>query len=161
MLPMHQIIFNEKAPRVSKEASKYIFPIARWFAEEIFTYVIVFGSYASPHILPYYVPDKLLAREISYQLVVNGISKQLKDAKKAIWPNFPLQCGTFALFDIGHAYKEVSNVNLLNLAIIRKWQYHPNDVINNFITKLKMKPFVKEIDIFDDFFQGIEKFEMY
>ena len=75
ILPMHQIIFNEKATRISKEDSTNIFPIARWFAEESFTYVRFFGSYASPHILPYYVRDKLLAREIAYQLVVNGISK--------------------------------------------------------------------------------------
>lgn len=90
MLPMHQMIFNGKAPRVSKEASTDILSVARWFAEESFTYIRVFESYASPHVLPYYVPDKLLAREIAYQLV-NGISKQLKDVKKAVWPNFPLQ----------------------------------------------------------------------
>ena len=90
MFPMHQMIFNKKSPRVSEEASAGILSVARWFAEENFTYVRVFGSYDSPHILPYYVPEKLLAREISYQLFVNGILKQLKDAKKAIWPNFPL-----------------------------------------------------------------------
>ena len=83
------MIFNEKAPRVSKEASTYIISVARWFAEDNFTYVRVLGSYASPHVLPYYVPDKLLAREIAYQLV-NGITKQLKDAKKFVCPNFPL-----------------------------------------------------------------------
>ena len=72
---MHQMIFNEKAPRVSKEASTNILIVARWFADEIFTYVRIFGSYASPHVLPYYVVDKLLTREIAYQLLVNGISK--------------------------------------------------------------------------------------
>ena len=84
MLPIHHIIFNEKSPRISKEASTDILPVSRWFAEENFTYIRVFGSYSSPHFLPYYVPDKLLAREISYQILVSGISKQLKDAKKAI-----------------------------------------------------------------------------
>ena len=39
-----------------------------------------------------------------------------------------------------------------------KWPYDPNDVIKNFITELKVNPFVKEIDRFDDFFQGIENF---
>ena len=74
MLPMHEMIFNEKDPRVSKEASTDIISIVRWFTEEIFTHIRVFGSYASPHGLPYYVPNKLLAREIAYQLA-NGITK--------------------------------------------------------------------------------------
>ena len=89
MLPMYQMIFNEKAPRVSKEANEDILPIARWFAEEKFTYIRVFGSSTFPHVLPYYVPDRLLAREIAYQLI-NVVTKKLKDDKKAIWPSFPL-----------------------------------------------------------------------
>ena len=36
--------------------------------------------------------------------------------------------------------------------------YDPNDVIKIDITELKMKPFVKEIDGFDDLFQGMEIF---
>jgi len=40
--------------------------VTRWFKEETFTYIRVFGSITSPHILPYYVPDKLMAREIAY-----------------------------------------------------------------------------------------------
>ena len=86
---MHQMIFNKKAPRVSEETNVYILPVARWFAKEKFTYIRVFGSYASPHVLPYYVPDKLLAKEIAYQLV-NDVTNQLKYGKKAIWPTFPL-----------------------------------------------------------------------
>ena len=38
--------------RVFEEANVDIIPVARWFAEEKFTYIRVFGSYASPHPLP-------------------------------------------------------------------------------------------------------------
>ena len=62
IFPMHQMIFNKKAPKVSDEANADILSVARWFAEENFTYIRVFGSYASSHVLPYYVPDKLLAK---------------------------------------------------------------------------------------------------
>ena len=140
---MHQMIFNKESPRVSEEASEDISSVARWFVEENFTYVRVFRSYSSPRVLSYYVPDKFLAWEIAYQLV-NGITKQLKNANKAIWPNFPVQCGTFALYDIGHSYKEVSKINLLKLAEMPKRLYDPNDVIKNYTTELKIKPFVKE-----------------
>ena len=36
--------------------------------------------------------------------------------------------------------------------------YDPNYVIKNYITELKLKPFVKEEDRFDDLFQGMEIF---
>ena len=49
-----------------------------WFGEETFTYIKVFGSIVAPHVLPYYVADKLLAREIAYQTVGEGLTKTLK-----------------------------------------------------------------------------------
>ena len=33
MLPIHQIIFKERTPRIYKETNAYIMPIARWFGE--------------------------------------------------------------------------------------------------------------------------------
>jgi len=54
--------------RVSKEASIDLTSIGSWFAEELFTYTRVYGSIIDPHVLPLYVPDKLLAREIAYQM---------------------------------------------------------------------------------------------
>jgi len=54
-----------------------------------------------------YVPDKLMAREIAYQMTGQGcLSRGLKEQKKAIWPTFPLQCGVFELHDFGHACKD-------------------------------------------------------
>ena len=71
----------------------------------------VFGTIASPHVLPFYVPDKLMAREIVYQTCnEGGMRKTLKESKKAIWPQFPVSCGVFALHDIGHAFREVDNM---------------------------------------------------
>jgi len=62
MLPIHQAAFDKKAPRLSEEANIDIQPLARWVGEELFTYIRVFGSTAPPHVLLWYVPDKLLAR---------------------------------------------------------------------------------------------------
>ena len=85
MLPIHKQLYNRDAPSFSQEAKVDILLVTRWFGEETFTYIRVFGSITSPHILPYYVPDKLMAREISYQTVIEGeMSHTLKDSKKAI-----------------------------------------------------------------------------
>ena len=96
------------------EAQIDIIPIARWFEEELFTYVIVFGSTVPPHVLPFNILDKLLAREIAYQTCSEGgLTKGLKEKKKAIWPQFLVAYGAFSLFDVGHAFTEVENVTCL------------------------------------------------
>jgi len=64
--------------------------IGDWFVEEIFTYIIVWGSNGKPHVLPLYVPDKLLCREVSHQTIRIGITLELKKASKKLWLEFPL-----------------------------------------------------------------------
>lgn len=97
MLPIHRQIYNWDAPRFSKEDEVDILPVVRLFGEETFTYIRVFCSITPPHVLPYYVLDKLIAREIDYQIASEGgLSKALKEEKKvhlayisfAIWSIF-------------------------------------------------------------------------
>ena len=84
ILPLYRMMYNEDPPRCSPEAQIDIIPIARWFGEEWFTYIRVFGSTVPPHVLPLYIPDKLLAREIAYQTCSEGgLTKYLKDKKTA------------------------------------------------------------------------------
>ena len=110
-MPLYKILYDKEAQRFSPEAEVDILPVARWLGKELFTYFRVFGSLASPHFLPLYVPDKLLAREIAYQTCrEGGMSKDLKDKKKAVWLQFPVVCGAFSLFDLGHAFKELNNM---------------------------------------------------
>lgn len=61
MLPIHRMLYNGDALRFSLEAEIDILPVGRWFAEELFRYIRVFLSIFSPHVLPLYVPDKLMA----------------------------------------------------------------------------------------------------
>jgi len=76
----------------------------------------VFARISSSHVLPFYVHDKLMLREIAYQTCgIEGMKKVLKDFKMAIRPQFPLVYGVFALFDLGHAFKEVGNMLFLQL----------------------------------------------
>ena len=116
MLPILKQVYNRNAPRFYREAEIDILPVARWFGEETFTYIKVFGSIVSPHVLPYYVPDKLMARDIAYQTTgEGGLSKRLKEQKKVICTTFPLQCGAFALQYFGHACKKAKIMKSLKL----------------------------------------------
>lgn len=115
MLPIHKTIFYGTTPRFSKEAKIDIFLVERWFNEETFTYIRVFWSIVAQYVLPYYVLDKILAREIAYQIVgQGGLTKSLREQKKAIWLAFLLKCGAFTLHDYGHAVKEVEIITPLN-----------------------------------------------
>ena len=88
MLPIHQVSFDKKAPRLCEEAKVDIQAVAKWFGEELFTYIRVFGITAPPHVLPWYAPDKLLAREISYQIASKGVTRSLKESKKIYLAHF-------------------------------------------------------------------------
>ena len=126
MLPLHRMLYNKDALRFSPEVEIDILLVGRWFGEEFFTYIRVFGSIASPHVLPLYVLGKLMACEIAYQICgVGGMSKELKDKKKAIWTQFPVACGAFLLFDLGHAFTEVDNMLSLRLFKFPRSQFDP------------------------------------
>ena len=66
MLPLFQVVFHENTPILFKESKADFKSIGKWFGEELFTYVRVFGSLDQAHVIPLYVPDKILARETSY-----------------------------------------------------------------------------------------------
>jgi len=86
MLPLYIMLYNKDTTRFSPKEEVDLLPIRIWFGEEFFTYVRVFQSIASPHVLTLYVLDNLLAQEIAYQTCeVGGMRKELKDKKKAIW----------------------------------------------------------------------------
>jgi len=154
MLPLYRMLYDKDPPRCSPKAKVDILPIARWFGEKLFTYVRVFGSTASPHVLPLYIPDKLLAREITYQTYgEGGLTKDLKDKKKAIWPQFHVACGAFSLFDVGHTLTEVQNITCLQLFKFSGRPFDPNEVAQNFTSTVKIKVFVGKKDLFDDIFQ--------
>lgn len=78
MLPIYEIIFHKKTPRISPEAKIELLRVGNYFGEELFTYVQIFGNIHNPHVLPLYVPNKILPREIIYQTMGSGISKVLK-----------------------------------------------------------------------------------
>jgi len=125
----------------------------------MFTYIRVVRSIYSLHVLPYYVPDKLLAREIAYQITgEGGLTKGLKEQKKSIWPAFPLQCGSFALHAYGYVAKEAEIIMSLKSIIVPRRQYDPNKIAKEFNTMVKVKQFSHEEDAFNDLFQGEKNF---
>lgn len=131
LIPVFQTIFNHFPPRFSDKAKADLSSIGDWFGEEKFTYVRIFGSIVELHVLPLFVPDKLLAQEISYQLTVEGMSRSLSNSKKRMWPSFPFNCVHFTLNDFKHVEKEVAKINGFKLETIPGRQYDPQKIAFN------------------------------
>lgn len=158
VLPVYYSIFNKPSPRISEEAGIDLTTVGSWFGEEKFTYVRLFGSLTTPHVLPMYVLDKLFPWELAYQITVARMSKTLTDFKKHMWPTFPLWCGTFTLHDYKHAEKEAKKIQISNLVTIPRRQYDPKKASYNVTSQANLTRFDHKEDIFDDLFSSTELF---
>lgn len=118
--------------------------MGNWFKEDKFTYIWVFGNATRPHVLPLYIPDKLLARELAYQITTAGTSKTLRTSKKHLWPVFPLGCGVYTILDWRHAEKQAAKISMLNLATIPSRQFDPRKVAYNALEQAKPTKFDHE-----------------
>lgn len=126
--------------------------VGSWFGEEKFTYIRLFGSLTKPHVFPLYVLDKLLAREFSYQITVDGTSKNIRNFSKQLWPIFPLRCDVSTLHDYKHAEKETEKIQMLKLTTIPNRQYDSRKVVCNVLEQAKLAKFYHEADDFNFLF---------
>jgi hypothetical protein len=89
--------------------------IVDWFIEEGFSYVKVFGCSIPPHALPKFLPNRLVCREVAYQIIKGGIGTELKAVQKKFWPVFPVQIGKYSLLNFGHSKVEVAALEDIKL----------------------------------------------
>ena len=156
MLPIYYAIFDKPAPKISSQAEIDLTALGNLFGEDKFTYIRVFGSLARPHVLPLYIPNKLLAREIAYQITSAGATKTLRNSKKQVWPPFPLWCGVYTLHDYKHAEKEAEKINILNLATLPNRRFDPRKIVYNVLDQEKLTKFEHKDNEFDDLFSSAE-----
>ena len=105
---------------------------------------------------PFYVPDKLLAREIAYQLSAESTTSTLRNKQKRGWPTFPLRCGVFTLHDLKHAEKEATKIQALHLPILPNRAYDPKKYAYAALEHAKLSTFEHKEDLFDDIFTSAE-----
>jgi len=156
MVPIYYSIFDKPIPKISYQASVDLTTVGSWFGEENFTYVRVFGSQANPHVLPLYISDKMLAREIAYQISAESTTQMLKKEKKKGWPSFPLRCGLYTLHDLKHAEKEATKIQSLTLETIPNRPFDPKKVAYNALEQAKLSKFEHKEDMCDDLFIATE-----
>jgi hypothetical protein len=84
--PLYTIIFGFLRYRISSEAREGMKGIVDWYLGKYYSYVRVYGTTESPHILPYFIPDLLLMREITHQTIRTWVSSFLMRNSKNLRP---------------------------------------------------------------------------
>jgi hypothetical protein len=82
MDPLHKSIFGLFPHRISPGALKGLKDIGDWYVKKYYTYIQIYGTIGAPHLLPKYVPDKLLARDIVYHTIEKGATTYLSEKNK-------------------------------------------------------------------------------
>jgi hypothetical protein len=80
IISVHITIYGLLPPRLLERIMGNLGKITDWFIEENLSYIRVFGCSVPPHALLQFLPDRLVCRQVVYQIVVGGINKELKEA---------------------------------------------------------------------------------
>jgi hypothetical protein len=125
---------------------------------EEFSYIRVFGASFPPYALPLFIPDRLSCREIARQIVIGGISKELKGFSKEVWPPFPIHLNTYSLLYFGHEKAEEATLEDIKLVHIEFKKHDPHRVMSNHLASCGLKIFEHENSPHDDIFQGLRSY---
>jgi hypothetical protein len=125
VVSMHITIYGFPPPRILDKIVANLGKIVDWYIDENFSYIMVFGCFVHLHALPMFLLDQLVCQEVAHQTIIGGISKELKEVKKNMWPTFPLQVGTFSLLDFDHSKVEVMTLKEINLINIEFKKHNP------------------------------------
>jgi hypothetical protein len=159
IIPLHKILFGREPPRISQAITENLKTVADWFIEEHFSYVRVFGCAIPPHALPRILPDRLICREVAYQLVNGGIGNELKAQQKKSWPYFPVYLGKFALLNFGHAKVEAEALSEINLVDIEHRKHDPDQIIYKHVAQCGLKAYEHEESFYDDIFRNVQSYD--
>lgn len=160
MAPLHSLVFNKPAPRLSIEARNTVRSIGDWYIQEFYTYIRILGHTSAPHLLPKYVPDWLVLREIAYQTMVEGVTALLSFHSKKTWPKFPIKVGIFTLLNGRHALKEAAAIKELCLCTGTLRRHDPKGFIEEHIKIVGLSPSYQHDSTPNDFiYQGVTSYE--
>jgi hypothetical protein len=84
---MFFILLGYSPHRISQKDIETLRDIEDWYMGKYYTHVRIYGSYEAPHLLPKYVPDRLLSVEATYQTIGIGITSFLSVNNKKLWPS--------------------------------------------------------------------------
>jgi hypothetical protein len=125
-----------------------------------YSYIRVYGTTRTPHLLPCFLLDCLLMRDISYQTMGSGITSLLLISNKNIWPVFPIHIGNYTISNNPHAIKEAETLQELHLFLGDPKGHEPNDLA---VSQVRFVGFthsnIHVVDFEEDRFRGVLWYE--
>jgi hypothetical protein len=83
---------------LSKDPMRLLRSICNWYLQEDYTYSRIYGVIAPPHLLPKYVPNRLILRKIAYQTILQGFNATLaNDAGKRTFISYNMYIGHYRI----------------------------------------------------------------
>jgi hypothetical protein len=67
---------------------KIIIRIKDWYLMDHGNYIRVYDAMKSPHLLPQFIPDKIVLQKVAYQTIIHGVRGMLYMFKKVICPHY-------------------------------------------------------------------------
>jgi hypothetical protein len=129
VVPIHIAIYGHSSTNISEMVMGKLGKFVDSYIEENLSYIRVFDFSIPPHALPQFLPDRMVCREVAYQIVARGITKELKAAQKNVWPTFLIQVSMFTLLDFGHTKVEATTLEYVKLVDIEFKRHNPNKVV--------------------------------
>jgi hypothetical protein len=84
--------------------------------------------------------------------VIGGISKELKEFSKKVWPPFPIHLNTYSLLDFKHAKAEATNLEDIKLVHIEFKKHDPHRIVGNHMASCGLKRYEHENSPHDNIF---------
>jgi hypothetical protein len=156
---MHKLFYGCEPPRISETVSENLKEIADWFIDENFSYIRVYGCSIPPHVLPKFLPDRLVLREVAHQIVKGGIGIELKASQKKSCPIFPVHIGKFSLQNLVHSKVEAEALEEVKLVNIKHKKHDPYQLVNKHLMHYNMKSYEHEKSVYDDIFKEVKAYE--
>jgi hypothetical protein len=146
-------------PRILDSIATNLSSVVDWYVEAKFSYIRVFGASVPPYALPLFMPNRLVYREIARQIVIGGISKELKGFSKKVWPPFPIHLNTYSLLDFRHAKAEATTLEDIKLVHIEFKKHESHKVMGNHMASCGLKRNEHEHSPHDDIFRGARSYD--
>jgi hypothetical protein len=160
LTPLHKAIFGLHPHQISPRAIKALQKVGYWYMNKYYTYVRRHGATWLPHFFPKYVPNKLLAKEVTYQTVNKGVVAYLSKKIKIYWPNFPIHISQYSLLNKKHTEKEAKTLKEICLCTGDNKGNDPQNVVYDHLKAIKLSlQTTHEVKYVEDIFRGALHFE--
>ena len=104
---------------------------------EYFSYFRIWGS-KTVHLLPRFVPDRMLLHEFAFQTVIDGAYAKLAKNKRRGWPKFPLHLDCLVIQNSTHATMLGKEITIMKLGEASKRNHDPNAFLISLFLKKRI-----------------------